>query len=71
MQPSLDVGEALAAGDIVDDDDAVSAPVVGAGDGAESLLAGRVPDLQLDSLSVEFYRPDLKIYTCNKIDINI
>ena len=63
VQPSLHVGEALSAGDVVDHDDAVCPPVVGAGDGPEPLLAGRVPDLQLDSLSVEFYRPDLKIYT--------
>ena len=41
-------------------------PVVGAGDGAEPLLAGRIPDLELDSLSVQFYRPYLKIHTCNK-----
>ena len=45
MQPPLHVGEALSAGDVVDHNDPVSPPVVGAGDGAEPLLSGRVPDL--------------------------
>ena len=63
MQPPLHVGEALSAGDVVDHDDPVGPPVVGAGDGPEPLLAGRVPDLQLDSLSIEFYGPDLEVHT--------
>ena len=45
MQPPLHVCEAFSAGDVVDHDDPVSPPVVGAGDGPEPLLAGRVPDL--------------------------
>ena len=43
LQPLLDVVEAVHVGDVVDDADAVGAPVVGRGDGAEPLLAGRVP----------------------------
>ena len=45
MQPPLHVGEALSAGDVVDHDDPVGPPVVGAGDGPEPLLARSVPDL--------------------------
>ena len=43
----LDVGERLSRRDVIDDDDAVSSSVVGWGDGAEPLLAGGVPDLEL------------------------
>lgn len=48
-------------GDIVDQQDAHGAPVVGGGDGAETLLARRVPDLQLDPLAIELDRPDLEV----------
>lgn len=43
LQPLLDVVERVHVGDIVDDADAVGAPVVGAGDGPEALLAGGIP----------------------------
>lgn len=43
LQPLLHVVEAVHVGDIVDDADAMSAAVVGGGDGAEALLAGCVP----------------------------
>ena len=48
-------------GDIVDKQDAHGATVVGCRDGAEPFLAGRVPNLQLDSLSVQLDRPDLEV----------
>ena len=37
-------------------------PVVGRGDGPEPLLAGGVPDLELDLLTVQLNRPDFEIY---------
>ena len=43
LQPLLDVGERVGVRDIVDNDDAVRAAVVGRGDGAESLLPCGVP----------------------------
>jgi len=43
LQPLLDVIERVHVGDIVDDADAVGAPVVRRRDGAEPFLAGRVP----------------------------
>ena len=48
--------------DVVDDNDAVGAAVVGRGDGAEALLACRVPDLELDRLALEFDGADLEVY---------
>lgn len=47
--------------DVVDEQDAHGAAVVGGGDGAEALLAGRIPDLQLDALAVELDGPDLEV----------
>jgi hypothetical protein len=38
-------------GDVVDEDGARGAAVVGAGDGAEALGARRVPELELDALA--------------------
>lgn len=48
-------------GDVVYQQDAHGAAVVGGGDGAEALLAGRVPDLELDALSIELNGPDLEV----------
>jgi hypothetical protein len=61
LQPVADVVERLLVRDVVDDDDAVRAAVVGGGDGAEALLAGRVPDLELDLLAVELEVADLEV----------
>jgi hypothetical protein len=49
LQPLLDVVERVHVGDIVDDADAVGAAVVRGCDGAEALLAGRVPLLSLSA----------------------
>lgn len=49
--------------DVVDEKDAHGAAVVCGGDGAEALLAGRVPDLQLDALAIEVNGANLEIYT--------
>ena len=61
VHPVLDRGEALAVSDVVSYDDTVSALVVGRGDGLEALLAGGVPDLQLDGLSVDLDSTDLEV----------
>ena len=47
--------------DIVDEQDAHGTTVVGRRDGTEALLAGRVPDLQLDALAVELNGPNLEV----------
>jgi len=47
--------------DIVHDNDTVRAAVVRRSDRAETLLAGRVPDLQLDRLAFQLDRADLEI----------
>ena len=46
VHPVLNGGEALAVGDVVGNDDTVSALVVTAGDGLESFLACSVPLLR-------------------------
>ena len=61
VEPPLDIGEALAGGDVVDDDHPVGPPVVGAGDGPEPLLTRRVPDLKFDLLSVQLNCADLEV----------
>jgi hypothetical protein len=46
---------------IVDEQDAHGAAVVGGSNGAETLLAGRVPYLQLDTLAVKLDGADLEV----------
>lgn len=48
-------------GDVVDEEDAHGAAVVGGGDGAEALLTGCVPDLELDALAVQLDGTDLEV----------
>lgn len=43
LQPLLDVVEGILIGDIVDDNDTMCSSIVRRCDGAETLLAGRVP----------------------------
>jgi hypothetical protein len=57
LQPSCDVLVCLVLADVVDEQRSYSAAVVGRSDGAVSLLAGSVPDLSLDGLSVNLDRP--------------
>jgi hypothetical protein len=53
FQPACDVLVGLVLGDVVDEEGADCATVVGAGDGAVALLAGGIPDLRLDGLVVD------------------
>lgn len=53
FQPACDVLVGLVLGDVVDEEGADCATVVGAGDGAVTLLAGGIPDLRLDGLVVD------------------
>ena len=59
--PIFDIFEGFFVGDVVDQHDSHRAPVVGRCDRSESFLAGRVPDLQLDLLTVQFYRSNFEI----------
>ncbi len=61
VHPVLDGGEALAVGDVIGHDDAVCALVIAAGDRLEALLAGGVPNLQLDGLAVNLDGADLEV----------
>lgn len=53
FQPACDVLVGLVLGDVVDEEGADCATVVGTGDGAVALLAGGIPDLCLDGLVVD------------------
>ena len=61
LHKNLDVVERLFVGDVVNEHDAHGPAVVGGGDGAESLLAGSVPNLKLDLLAVHLDGPNLEI----------
>lgn len=62
-EPGLYIFERFLVRDIVDEQDPHGAAVVHRGNGTEPLLSRSIPDLQLDSLSVNLYRPDLKVDT--------
>lgn len=49
-------------GDVVHHEGPGGPPVVGPGDGPESLLTGRVPDLQLHLLTVDLHDPRPKLH---------
>mmetsp|Transcript_13674 Transcript_13674/g.22337 ORF Transcript_13674/g.22337 Transcript_13674/m.22337 type:complete len:155 (-) Transcript_13674:43-507(-) len=53
--------ERPAIGHVVDEQDSLRAAEVGGGDRAKSLLTRRVPNLELDSLAVDFYVLDLEV----------
>lgn len=53
LQPPRHILESLMLGEVVDEEGADSATVVGRGDGPVSLLTCRVPDLGLDGLVVD------------------
>lgn len=61
LHPPLHVVESLNVGDVVNNDDAVCAPIVCAADCAKALLPGGVPNLQLDRLAVQIDGSDLKV----------
>lgn len=58
VQPLLDVVEGLHVRDVVYHNDTVGTAIVGRRDGAESFLSCRVPNLQFDSLLVQFDSAD-------------
>lgn len=48
---------------VIYNNDPVRPPVVGRGDGPKPLLAGRVPDLELDGLAVQIDGPNFEVHT--------
>ncbi len=47
--------------DVIHHNDTVRATIIAACNGAETLLTGRVPDLQFDCFAVQIDCPDLKV----------
>jgi len=66
--PARDAIERRLVGHVVDEQDSHRPAVVRGRDSSEALLAGRVPDLQLDALVVQRDRADLEVdpYRSNK-----
>ena len=71
VEPAADAIEGGAAGDVVDNEGADSAAVVGGGDGAESLLAGGVPNLSLDFLGVDFQALSLELDAYGGLGVHV
>jgi len=63
VQPLFNIVEGFLVGNIIDDDNSVSAAVVRRCNGAESFLSGCVPDLELDRLSVQLDRSNFEVDT--------
>lgn len=61
-EPSIDVGEGLCVGNVVDDDDSVGASIIAGCDGSEALLAGCVPNLKLHRLAVQVHCSNFKVH---------
>mmetsp|Transcript_33767 Transcript_33767/g.78428 ORF Transcript_33767/g.78428 Transcript_33767/m.78428 type:complete len:216 (+) Transcript_33767:146-793(+) len=62
MKPFPHVLEAVSPRDVVDQKRSSSPPVVASDDGAEAILAGRVPTLQLDLLPLHIDRSRAKLH---------
>ena len=67
--PSVHCAEGVTVRDIVGDDDAVGALVVGRGNRLKALLAGRIPDLQLAYLLVHIDRADLEVHADRRHEV--
>jgi len=61
VEPLLHVLEAFVVCHVVDYDNTVCTAVVGRGNGPETLLAGGIPDLQLDCLAIQFDGANLEV----------
>ena len=53
MQPLFDIVEGLSVGDVIYDDNAVSAAIVGGRDRSKALLPGSIPNLKFNRLSIK------------------
>jgi hypothetical protein len=71
LQPPRDVLICLVLADVVDEQRSHGAAVVSRGDGAVSLLAGRIPDLRFDGLSVDLDRASRKLDTNCRLGVEV
>lgn len=71
LQPSRHVLVSLVLADIVHEEGADGATVIGGGDGAIALLAGSIPDLGLDSLVVDLDAARGKLHTDGGLAVKI
>lgn len=66
-QPSLDVLESGAVGDVIDKEGTDSASIVSASDGTVPLLAGSVPDLRFDGFAIDGDATGCKLHTDSRL----
>lgn len=71
VEPAPHAVEGGSAGDIIDNESADSAAVVGGGNGAESLLAGGVPNLSLDFLGIDLQALGLELDAYGGLGVHI
>lgn len=71
LQPSCDILICLVLADVVDKQCSYRASVVGRGDSAVSLLAGGIPDLSFDGLSVDLDRSSREFNTDRRLGIEV
>jgi hypothetical protein len=63
MQPLFDIVEGLSVGDVIYDDDAVSAAIIGGRNRSKALLSGSIPNLKLNGLSIKLDCANFEIDT--------
>ena len=61
--PLRDLGEGIAIGDIIGDDDTMSTLIITTSDGLEPLLACSIPNLELNGLSINVNCSNFEVYT--------
>ena len=71
QEPAADAVKGGAAGDVVDEERAEGAAVVGGGDGAEALLASGVPDLGLDLLAIDVHALRLELHPNGGLGVEV
>lgn len=71
LQPPGHILVRLVLADVVNEQGANSAAVVGGGNGAVALLAGGIPDLGLDGLGVDLDRPGSELDADRRLGIDV
>lgn len=71
LQPSCDVLVGLVLADVVYEQRTDSAPVVGRGDGAVSLLTSSIPNLRLDGLGIDLDGPRSEFNTDRRLGVQV
>lgn len=71
LEPARDILVGLVLADVVDEQGADRAPVVGRGDGPVPLLTGRIPNLRLDRLGVDLDGPGRELDSDRRLRVQV